>query len=315
MAKYRHALPQLGGNTFLTDGGIETSLIFHQGQDLPEFASFVLLETEEGLDELRKYFRPYCETTKRAGLGYVLESPTWRSSITWGEKLGYSKERLTKLNRRAIDLMVELRGDYETPETPYVISGCIGPKGDGYAPGRILSSDDAAKIHSFQADVFKNTEADMITAITMTYAGEAAGVAKAAKAAGMPVAISFTLETDGKLASGQPLGEAIAEVDGETGDYPAYYMINCAHPSHFDSVLDRDAPWAGRIRGLRANASKMNHEELDNATELDTGDPQELARDYVNLKAKLPALSILGGCCGTDHRHIAEIARAWAGKA
>lgn len=313
MAKYRDSLPQLGGETLLTDGGLETTLVFHEGIDLPEFAAFVLLDSEHGVAKLRDYYRTYCNIAKRAGRGFVLETPTWRSSLNWGEKIGYSRERLASLNRRAVELMAELRAEFETPETSYVISGCIGPEGDGYSPERHLTADQAAEIHSFQAEIFKDTDADMITAITMTYAGEAAGVARAAKAAGMPVAISFTLETDGRLASGQPLGEAIAEVDGETGDYPAYYMINCAHPTHFESVLDRNAPWAGRIRGLRANASKMSHAELDNATELDTGNPRELACEYVDLKAKLPALAVLGGCCGTDHRHVAEIAKLWAG--
>ncbi len=307
---HRTSLPQLEGDLFLTDGGIETSLIFHQGLDLPEFAAFVLLDHDEGLDELRRYYEPYLALAKGSGAGFVLESPTWRASPGWAARLDVSAEKLDALNRRAIALMEELRE--QAGDNPVVISGCVGPEGDGYRPAVLLSADAARDYHSTQIGTFADTAADMVSAITMTYADEAIGVAQAAQDAGLPAVISFTLETDGRLPNGQGLGEAIEKVDEATGGAPAYYMINCAHPTHFDDVLATDEPWRDRIRGLRANASTMSHDELDAAEELDDGDPDDLGARYAALRARLPQLNVVGGCCGTDHRHVAAIRDAWA---
>jgi len=308
---HRTSLPQLEGDLFLTDGGIETTLIFHQGLDLPEFAAFVLLDDDEGLDQLRSYYEPYVALAKERGIGFVLESPTWRASPGWAERLGVSAEKLDALNRRAIELMEELRGTPGPEDAPMVISGCIGPQGDGYNPAEMLSADDARDYHSTQIGTFADTAADMVTAITMTYPDEAIGLTQAARDAGLPAAISFTVETDGRLPNGQALGEAIEQVDDATGRAPAYYMVNCAHPTHFESVLATDESWPDRIRGLRANASTMSHAELDEAEELDDGDPDDLGARYAALKARLPMLNVLGGCCGTDHRHVAAIRDAW----
>jgi S-methylmethionine-dependent homocysteine/selenocysteine methylase len=312
MAKFRDRLPQLSDDLFLTDGGIETSLIYLDGFDLPMFAAFDLFKTEKGQKGLRDYFARYASIAKAQGLGFVLESPTWRANPDWANALGYSAAQLTRINREAIDLMVDLRQAFETDRSPMVISGCFGPRGDGYDPGRKMTADEAADYHAFQADVFADTEADMVTAITMNYVEEAIGIAKAAAAVGMPSAISFTLETDGRLPTGQQLGEAIAEVDEATAGAPAYYMINCAHPSHFEHIVASGAAWQSRVRGLRANASKRSHAELDQATELDAGDPAELAEQYAVLRRKFANLNVLGGCCGTDHRHIERIALACA---
>jgi S-methylmethionine-dependent homocysteine/selenocysteine methylase len=308
--RYRSHLPQLDGTLFLTDGGIETTLIFHRGLDLPLFAAFVLLADEDGREALRDYYTPYLELAAERGLGFVLESPTWRASPRWATEIGYGLEELDELNRKAIELMEELRKGHDSG-APVVISGCIGPQDDGYNPSTKLSADEAREYHSTQIGSFAGTAADMVTAVTMTYADEAVGIARAAQDAGLPAVISFTLETDGRLPSGQPLGEAIEQVDEETGSAPAYYMINCAHPTHFESVLDGDAPWAHRIRGLRANASTKSHAELDEAEELDEGDPDDLGPRYAALREKLPNLNVLGGCCGTDHRHVCAVRDAW----
>jgi S-methylmethionine-dependent homocysteine/selenocysteine methylase len=308
MAKYRAKLPQLAGNVFLTDGGIETSLIFLDGIALPYFAAFDLLKSEEGRSALRKYYSPYAQLAQARNMGFVLESPTWRASADWGEKLGYGKEALARINRDAIALMAELRAQYETPRSPMVISGCVGPRGDGYDPGKVMSVEEARRYHAQQIDVFGTTQVDMVTAITMTNVDEAVGVALAAKNAQMPVVISFTLETDGRLPTGQSLKDAIIAVDSATGAAPAYFMINCAHPTHFSDMVGGNDAWTKRIRGLRANASKRSHAELDNATDLDAGDPKELAALYGELCKRLPGLTVLGGCCGTDHRHIEQIA-------
>jgi S-methylmethionine-dependent homocysteine/selenocysteine methylase len=308
---HRASLPQLKGDLFLTDGGIETSLIFHQGLDLPEFAAFVLLDNEEGLDQLRRYYEPYVSLARENGTGLVLETPTWRASPGWAARLDVSPDKLDWLNRRAVTLMEELRRS--AGDNPVVISGCVGPEGDGYRPAKLLSADAARAYHATQIGTFAGTAADMVTAITMTYADEATGVAQAASDAGLPSVISFTLETDGRLPNGQGLGEAIQAVDEATDGAPAYYMINCAHPTHFDDVLATDEPWRDRIRGLRANASTMSHDELDEAEELDDGDPADLGARYAALRSRLPNLNVLGGCCGTDHRHVGAIRDAWAG--
>jgi S-methylmethionine-dependent homocysteine/selenocysteine methylase len=307
---YRERLPQLDGGLFLTDGGIETTLIFHHGLELPLFAAFTLLEDDEGMDQLRRYYAPYASSARDRGIGFVLESPTWRASPGWAAQLGYSPEQLDALNRKAIALMDELRAEYASA-APIVISGCIGPEGDGYAPETMLTADEAERYHATQIGTFADTAADMVTAITMTYAEEATGVTRAAASAGLPVVISFTLETDGRLPSGQALGGAIAQVDDATGGAPAYYMINCAHPTHFEDAVGGGEPWVRRIGGLRTNASTMSHAELDEAEELDEGDPADLAERHVALKSRLPGVNVLGGCCGTDHRHVDAICSAW----
>jgi len=308
--RYRHDLPQLGDELFLTDGGIETTLIFHEGRDLRLFAAFDLLKDDEGTEALRSYFLPYAALARERGVGFILESPTWRASPRWATELGYSSQQLDELNRKAISLMEDIREQYESATTPIVISGCIGPQDDGYNPSEMLSPSAAADYHSVQIGTFSETVADMVTALTMTYADEAVGLTQAATATDMPVAISFTVETDGRLPSGQALGEAIQRVDDETDRGPAYYMINCAHPTHFERVLDAAEPWQDRIRGIRANASTKSHAELDEATELDEGDPPDLGARHALLAGKLPKLSVLGGCCGTDHRHVSAICEA-----
>jgi S-methylmethionine-dependent homocysteine/selenocysteine methylase len=311
VAKYRGALPQLGGDFFMTDGGLETTLIFLEGHDLPEFAAFVLLETPEGEDALRKYFLTYAQLANRFNTGLVLETATWRANPNWGEKLRYTKHGLAQANTKAVRLIEEIRSDYETPQTPIVISGCVGPRGDGYVVDDAMSDKEAEDYHRVQIETFAGTAADLVTAITMNYAQEAVGVARAAEQADMPVVLSFTVETDGRLPTGQSLGDAINQVDDATSGYPAYYMINCAHPSHFDQVVEGDEPWVERVRGLRANASRMSHAELDVAPELDAGVPSELGQEYAGLRnQQLKHLNVMGGCCGTDHRHVEHIATA-----
>jgi S-methylmethionine-dependent homocysteine/selenocysteine methylase len=241
----------------------------------------------------------------------VLESATWRASADWGTKLGYSTEQLRDVNQRAVALLHEIRAQHESPATPIVVSGCIGPRGDGYVVGEAMTAEEAEAYHATQIATFAGTAADLVTALTMTYVEEALGIVRAARAAGMPVVISFTVETDGRLPSGQALGEAIEQVDSATDGYAAYFMINCAHPSHFDAVLEPGAAWNDRVIGLRANASRLSHAELDEAEELDSGNPEELALEYVALRERLPRLTVLGGCCGTDHRHVDAMCEAW----
>jgi S-methylmethionine-dependent homocysteine/selenocysteine methylase len=307
LPKYRHRLPQQSGRLFLTDGGMETTLIFHDGVDLPHFASFTLLKTADGLARVRDYYARYARMARQSRLGFVLESPTWRANADWGAMLGYDSTALAEANRQAIDVMLTIRAQFENAQTPLVISGNIGPRGDGYDPSRMMSADEAQAYHATQIETFRDTAADLVSAFTMNYVNEAIGIARAAKAAAMPVVISFTVETDGRLPTGETLKDAIAQVDEASGNAPAYYMINCAHPTHFRDALASREAWVKRIGGLRANASKRSHAELDQATDLDAGNPVEFGQEHAELKRMLPHVTVLGGCCGTDHRHVEQI--------
>jgi S-methylmethionine-dependent homocysteine/selenocysteine methylase len=301
-------LPQLEGDLFLTDGGMETWLVYSEGFELPQFAAFPLLDDPRGLDALRTYFVPYIEIARTNGVGLVLDAPTWRASSHWGGLLGYDAGQLADFNRRAVALLEEIRG--EAADVRIVIGGCVGPSEDAYAPSEQVGADEAYAYHRPQIDTFAETAADFVNALTLTYAAEAIGIAQAAAAAGLPVAISFTVETDGRLPSGQTLGEAIEEVDAATDGAVAYFMVNCAHPTHFLDVVGVDGAWRDRVAGVRANASRKSHAELDEAEELDAGDPLELASHYPALRERLPNLRVAGGCCGTDDRHIAAIYEA-----
>jgi S-methylmethionine-dependent homocysteine/selenocysteine methylase len=310
MTQFRKALPQLNGDFFLTDGGIETTLIFLEGQELPDFAAFHLLRTKDGEAALRKYFRTYAGLAARYGTGLILESATWRASLDWGSKLGYSAKEMAEANRRAITLLEEIRGEIRGTPNKVVISGCLGPRGDGYNPGKTMTATEAETYHGDQVRVFEDSSADMVTAITMNYVEEAIGIARAAERFAMPVAISFTVETDGNLPTGQTLREAVEQVEAATSRYPSYYMINCAHPTHFQGVLGIGESWTRRIRGLRANASRKSHAELNESPELDIGNPVELGTEHAELKKRFGDLNVMGGCCGTDHRHVEQIATA-----
>ncbi|RLA27954.1 MAG: homocysteine S-methyltransferase [Gammaproteobacteria bacterium] len=310
MAKYRDALPQLSGDWFLTEGGIETTLVFHKGVELPEFASFPLLDDQASREMLRDCIRPYFELARKHSVGMINETLTWRASRDWAQKLGISSAKLERLIRAAVDEVVTFRKEYESNGNPVVISGCIGPRGDAYNPDRMLGIEEAERYHAEQIGVFRDTEVDLVTAATLTHVEEAIGITRAAGAAGLPVVISFTVETDGRLPNGIPLGEAIDAVDQDDCTSPAYYMINCAHPTHFSSVLEPGAGWAERIRCLRTNSSALSHAELDESTEIDEGDPAELGRQHRKMLETLTNVNILGGCCGTDERHIDAIFQA-----
>ena len=300
-------LPQLS-RLFITDAGLETDLIFNRGMDLPCFASVALLRGEDGRRALEDYFRPFLDLARSAGVGCLLESASWRASPDWAPKLGLSLDELAALNRASVEMLRRLRDEYQTEETPVVVSGCIGPRGDGYDPGAIMSVGEAEAYHSWQAMALAEAGPDLLSAITMTNVNEAIGVARAARGVGLPVVISFTVETDGRLPTGQSLADAVEAVDEATDSYPAYYMVNCAHPTHFIPILDPRQGWTRRLGGIRANASRCSHAELNAMTELDAGDPAELGQLYREIRDKLPNVQVLGGCCGTDIRHLKAIA-------
>jgi homocysteine S-methyltransferase len=296
-------LPQLSGRPVVTDGGLETDLIYNHGVDLPDFAAFPLIDDERGRELLLRYYGEYVDIARQAGASVQLETPTWRASADWGDRLGYSAGELRRVNRDAVTLLRRLR-DRAGVET-LLVSGNLGPRGDGYVAGDEVDPDGAADYHAPQIEAFAEAGADLITALTLTGTGEAIGIVRAARGAGLPVAVSFTVEVDGRLPGGTPLAAAIAAVDAEGG--PDYYMVNCAHPTHIAPGLTGGGEWRSRIVGLRANASVLSHEELDAATELDEGDPVGLARAQDTLRQHLPSLALVGGCCGTDTRHVAAM--------
>ena len=308
MSKHRHHLPLLDFGPFLSDGGLETTLVFHEGIELPHFAAFDLLKSEGGFSTLARYYDGYAELARKRGVGFVLETPTWRASSDWGRKLGYDPVTLADANRRSVGLMLEVRERFEAAESPFVISGNIGPRGDGYRADRLMSAEEARRYHSEQIQTFEQTHADLVTAVTLNYVDEAIGIVRAANDARMPVVVSFTTETDGRLPTGDSLADAIRRTDDATDGYAAFFMVNCAHPTHFGHALREGGEWMSRLRGVRANASKRTHAELDASADLDAGNPDELAEQYRALRSLLTGLVIYGGCCGTDLRHLRAIA-------
>jgi homocysteine S-methyltransferase len=290
---------------YVSDGGLETDLIFHHGVDLPEFAAYPLLNTSEGRGLLRSYFEGYAAIAERAGAGLRLESPTWRANPDWGAVLGDDAGALDRVNQGAIGFLREIAEDWGDRISDIRVVGMVGPRGDGYAAGSASNADEAAEYHAAQVVSFAAAGADEVEALTMTDTYEALGVARAAEAAGVPAVLSFTVETDGRLPDGTALGDAVSTIDRDTP--PAYFMVNCAHPQHVLPALEGAGPWVDRVRGVRSNASTQSHAELDEAESLDEGDLGVLVPAHRELEKHLPALEIVGGCCGTDARHVAAL--------
>jgi homocysteine S-methyltransferase len=306
MAIHRNDLPQLNGDLYVAYTGMETDLMFTQSVDLPGFASYPLLESEEGRTQLKGYFRDLIAVGEEHGIGVILESPTWVANRDRGAAIGYAPAQLIDLNKQAIAHMCDARD--ELGDLPTVISANIGPRADAYAPDEQMSAEEAEVYHTEQISALAETDVDVISGYTLAYPAEAIGIVRAAKRFGLPVVIAFTVETDGRLPTGASLKKAITEVDSATDGYAAYFMINCAHPDHFGNVLT-DGPWMLRVRGIVANASRCSHAELDEAEELDDGNPVELGQQLAEIRRRFPRISVLGGCCGTDMRHMSSIAR------
>lgn len=309
MSGFRTALPQLSGSIFLTDAGIETDLIFNRGVEIREFAAHTLLSDPEGRRALAEYLRGFLSLAGEFNTGFILDSQTWKAHPHWAGDLKCSNEDLRLANVDAIAFLLDLRDEFAGNQQSIVINGLIGPRGDAYAPEEQLTTADAQRYHSTQVAWLADTDVDMVTALTFTQSTEATGAVHAARAHGLPIVVSFTVETDGRLPTGEPLRDAIRKVDDETNGAAAYFMVNCAHPDHFFGVFD-DEEWTRRVRGIRCNASRMSHAELDECEVLDDGDPQELASQYQALVDKMPWVNVLGGCCGSDLRHVAQIVKA-----
>ncbi|MEO9296982.1 homocysteine S-methyltransferase family protein [Devosia alba] len=307
MAKQNRTLPQNSGQMFVTDGGIETHMIFNQGHDLPYFTVFQLNDGEQGRQAMREYYQPYIEIAAKARQGFLFDTNTWRANPDWGALVGYGAARLRAVNMAAIRFSRTVAEGFHLAGVPTVVSGAIGPRRDAWQYDDAMSVDEAMAYHADQVAAFAAAGADLVTAYTLTNTPEAIGIARLAEAAGLPCVLSFTLETDGHLPGGKNLGTAIGEVEAATGGSPAYYMINCVHPIHFASTIRHAGAWVDRIGGLRVNASMKSHAELDESETLDIGDWQDLAQRYQRLLPLLPNIRVIGGCCGTDHRHIGAI--------
>jgi S-methylmethionine-dependent homocysteine/selenocysteine methylase len=290
----------------LTDAGLETVLVFDEGLDLPQFAAFPLVDSEDGRAALRRYYEPFLELARDRDVPLVLSAPTWRANTDWGRLLGYEGDDLVAVNRRAVALLESMAAEYDN----VVIEGSVGPRSDAYSPSLLMDADEAERYHAVQLRTFVDAGCAQATALTLTYPEEGIGVTRAAKAAGIPIVVGFTVETDGRLPSGHSIEDAIVTVDDATDGAPEFFVINCAHPTHFADALP-EGESRTRIGGLRANASTLSHAELDEAEELDSGDPHDLAERYVALRSELPALEVVGGCCGTDIRHVTAICDAW----
>jgi S-methylmethionine-dependent homocysteine/selenocysteine methylase len=307
MARYRQALPQLDGSTFLCDAGLETDLIFNHGIEIREFAAHTLMEEALGRQALSDYFQGFLSLARDSGCGFILDTQTWKAHPHWADDLKESREQQQKANQDSVAFISALRDQYASNTGPIVLNAIVGPRGDAYAPEAELAVDEAEEYHAQQLQWLAGTEADMVTAMTFTQSDEATGFVRAANALQLPAVISFTVETDGKLPTGESLASAISAVDEATQSGAAYFMVNCAHPDHFSNVLG-DEPWARRIRGIRCNASRQSHAELDASETLDDGNPAELGDQYLQIKSKMPWLNIFGGCCGSDLRHVTQIA-------
>lgn len=301
------------GSLLLAEGGLETWLVYHEGVTLPHFAAFDLVRRPGGRALLERHYRSFAELGAREGVGVILETATWRASSDWGARLGYGARQLEALHHELLEVLLGVRAALQPSPVAILVAGSMGPRSDAYVPTVRMSVDEAAAYHGAQLATFAEMPIDLVVASTLGYVEEALGVTQAARSLPVPLVLSFTVETDGRLPSGQGVGEAIEQVDAASGDRVAYYMINCAHPSHVALGLEPDAPWLGRLRGLRANASAKSHAELDAATALDEGDADELAAGFAALRTIWPGLIVVGGCCGTGPRHTARIVAALAG--
>ena len=289
----------------LTDGGLETTLIFRQGLDLPDFAAFPLLDDEQGRAALRTYWAPYLELARESGAHFLVDTATWRANPDWGTRLGYDQTALRDVNTEAVQFARELADELPSAS----VNGVVGPRGDGYVVGHEMTADQAAHYHRPQVAALAEAGADQVAMVTIPYVAEAVGFVRAAREVGVPCLASFTVETDGRLPSGVTVRDAVQVVDHETDGSAAGFMINCAHPDHVSPALD-EGDWVRRVVGFRGNASRMSHAELDAAATLDAGDPDQLGQAFAALLRGLPAMDVVGGCCGTDDRHIRAIAAA-----
>lgn len=292
---------------FVAGWGTETWLQYVDGFELRHFCAFELLDDPKGYDCIADYTDKVAAAAASNGFGAIIDGIHYRASPDWGDLIGYSRDALRDVNRRGIELYREIAGRYETDETPMLVGAAIGPRGDAYETGHKMDMAEAEDYHAQQIDMLKDAGADLVTAATFSSPTEAAGLVRAAAAAGVPVAVSF-IAKGGKLSGGETLSEAIGMVDDATDGAALHFTINCTHPTEFEAGLS-DGAWTRRLGGFLPNAVAMELLSLCRLGHLEDGDPVELGGQMADLARRFPHARIWGGCCGTDARHIAEIAR------
>ncbi len=295
-------LPHETDRKFLVYAGTGTDLIFNHGVELPGFASFPLLENPETRAILAQQMRDLVELSADMGLGCILDAPTWMANADRAAPLGYDAERLRAVNKDGVALMEEVRQGSGRDDV--LVSACIGPRYDPYADIPPISVGQARAYHNAQLSALKETSVDLVTGYTFNRTGEAAGCILASQDIGLPIIMSLVVETDGCLADGTPLIDAIDQIEAQTDGSALFYMVNCAHPTHFADVIKAHP----RLKGVVANASSCSHAELDEAEELDDGDPVQLGQEIAAAMRDNPSIQVFGGCCGTDMRHLKQMA-------
>lgn len=305
----RRSIPPLSTKPFLTDGGLETTIVYKEKIDLPCFAAITLLSTTQGTELLRRLYIKYVDVALSHNAGIVLEARVWRGAPIWAQPLGLTSAELIALNVKAVELLLDLRQQVETQSTPIVISGNIGPLSDAYKLSNRPGREFVREQYREQIKALVDAGVDMLSITTITDTEEMIAAIEIAREHDIPIHASFSVERDGKLLNHRNLEEAIAEVDTTTNGYAAYFGINCAHPAHVKELL-KTMPEStrSRIGSFRGNASLRSHEELDNAAELDRGDIAKFATDFEDVARLLPSLRVAGGCCGTDEEHVAAVA-------
>lgn len=298
---------QRDGKLYLTEGGIETEMMYKWGFDLPHFAMFPLLDNPEAMAAMRGMYRRYLDVAAKHGMCALMGGLDYRASPDWGALLGYSPESLAQANHRSIAFLRELAREYATDIPEILVQGFIGPRGDAYQLNRTITETEAEDYHSVQLATLKEADVDLAWAFTLNNVAEAIGIARAAARIEVPLAISFTLDDNSKLKSGPSLAEAIESVDAATGGSAVFFSINCSHPFEFEPGLE-SGDWIGRVRGLRPNASRMEKVALCKLGHLEEGDPVELGQLMGDLARRYPHMDIWGGCCGTGDVHLDEIA-------
>ncbi|MEW6269134.1 MAG: homocysteine S-methyltransferase family protein [Thermodesulfobacteriota bacterium] len=308
------------GRTYLTPGGTETFMLFQQGFPLREGCAFEIFDDDAAWTRLRtEYLDRIFRAAQEHGHGLLLDTLVWRAHPDYVAALGYPAGDLARFNELAVERTRQAVAEWRARdgarrgELPVVLTADVGPRGDGYKVSDAGVTPEAARAyHRAQIEVLARAGVELVCALTMTSVAESIGVALAARDCGLPLIVSPTVETDGTLPDGTPLGELVRQVDEATGGAPLFYMVNCAHPTHVAGALARakaaGEAWLGRFKGIRANSSRKSHAELDDSPELDRGNPQELGREVAAMKREY-GLRVVGGCCGTDAEHIAAIAR------
>jgi S-methylmethionine-dependent homocysteine/selenocysteine methylase len=300
-------LPQLNGQNMACGWGFETWLQFKDGFELRHFCAFELLNDTRGLACLTDYHRKLVEGAVEHGFGVINDGLHYRASSDWGNMIGFSREALAEINIRGIEFYKDFAREYQSDTTPMLVGGSIGPRGDAYDIGRVESAAEAEDYHSEQIITLRDAGADLVTAATFSNVEEAIGFARAAKAAHIPSVISMVAK-GGNLNDGTPLADAVTRIDAATGNAPLYYMVNCTHPTEFEPGLT-EGEWTKRLGGFLPNAVAMELLSLCSLGHLEDGDPEELGGQMAALSKRFPHVYVWGGCCGTDGRHIGQIAR------